>query len=128
MTLLYSIIVFIIVIAVLLTAKKKISKGNNVTIEEFISAVRADSHLSILDVRNPDELEGPLGKINASINIPSGELTARIGELEPVKKNTIYVICRSGARSLMASRFLSGKGFKVKNVTGGMKAYRSNVK
>jgi hypothetical protein len=35
----------------------------------------------VLDVRQPDELRGPLGQVGGAVNIPIGELASRLGEL-----------------------------------------------
>jgi rhodanese-related sulfurtransferase len=82
-----------------------------------------DSNLVILDVRTPSELTGPLGKIDNVINIPVQVLSNRISELENYKNNNIAVICRSGNRSVFATKLLIENGFKAKNVIGGMISY-----
>jgi rhodanese-related sulfurtransferase len=76
----------------------------------------------ILDVREPIELavEG----IPGALNIPLGQLRARLNELP--KDKVIHVICRSGQRAYLANRVLSQHGFKTKNVAGGMLSYAHN--
>jgi rhodanese-related sulfurtransferase len=98
------------------------------TINELINAIETDSSLIILDVRMPEELTGPLGKIDNVINIPVQQLEKRIGELEIYKDRTIAVICRSGVRSASAQRFLAGMGFNAYNVEGGMVQFRIDEK
>jgi rhodanese-related sulfurtransferase len=83
-----------------------------------------DPDLLILDVRNPDELKGPLGKIDNVINIPIQYLEDRLDELKNYKDREIAVICRSGNRSYHGTVLLNSKGFKAKNVVGGMIEYR----
>lgn len=59
-------------------------------------------------------------------NIPLGDLPHRLDELEDFKNEEIIVHCRSGARSGNAKNFLESRGFsKVRNVLGGILAYRS---
>src|SRR6266571_337547 len=53
--------------------------------------------LQIVDVRQPDEYAGPLGRIRGSTLIPLGELPARAKELSPDRP--VVAVCRSGARS-----------------------------
>jgi glyoxylase-like metal-dependent hydrolase (beta-lactamase superfamily II)/rhodanese-related sulfurtransferase len=80
----------------------------------------------IVDVREPDEFEGPLGRIPDAISIPLGELNARAGEL--AKDRPVVTVCRSGARSAQASLMLQKLGFKdVANLAGGMLRWRTEV-
>lgn len=72
----------------------------------------------ILDVREELELIG--GKFDNSINIPLSELRKRYNELPKDKK--IWTYCAVGLRGYIASRFLSQKGYKVKNLAGGIKS------
>ncbi|MCB0749784.1 MAG: rhodanese-like domain-containing protein, partial [Ignavibacteriae bacterium] len=64
-----------------------------------------------------------LGQIKGVINIPVQVLSQRINELDKYKDKNIAVICRSGNRSVMATKIMQAKGFKAKNVLGGMQAY-----
>jgi rhodanese-related sulfurtransferase len=96
----------------------------NLSIEKFKEELKNDKQLIVLDVRNPDELGGTLGKIDGVINIPVQELEQRLGELKDYKDKEIAVICRSGNRSAKATEILIENGFDAKNVLGGMKAFR----
>lgn len=105
------------------------STVKNISVNEFRQQIRGDSNLVILDVRTPEELTGPLGKINGVINIPVQQLDKRIDELNKYKNQEIAVICRTGHRSAMAAKILAANGFtKVENVEGGMTAYRQDQK
>jgi len=98
---------------------------NNITVKELKTQIKENHDLVILDVRNPQELVGPLGKIDGVINIPVQELEKRIGELNKYKNKEIAVICRTGHRSGIATKILLKHGFtKVENVEGGMSAFR----
>ncbi len=70
----------------------------------------------ILDVREPIELA--VENIPGALNIPLGQLRARLGELP--RDREIHVLCRSGQRAYSATRILLQNGFKVKNISGGM--------
>lgn len=70
----------------------------------------------LLDVREDDEWAA--GYAPGARHIPLGELGARVAEIP--QDETIYVICRSGGRSVRAARALAGAGFKTVNVAGGM--------
>jgi rhodanese-related sulfurtransferase len=110
------------------SAKPNLDKSNSISVNKFKQMMKDDKSLIILDVRNPDELTGPLGKIDGSINIPLKELESRIGELDPYKDKTIAVICKVGIRSASAQKILTKHGFRSKNVEGGMEEYRKNEK
>ncbi|MDO4255276.1 MAG: rhodanese-like domain-containing protein [Kocuria sp.] len=73
----------------------------------------------ILDVR--EDFEWEAGHIPGAQHIPLGELSERYGEV-PVDQD-VYVICRSGGRSLRATSFLAESGFDPINVLGGMGAW-----
>ncbi|MDP4175161.1 MAG: rhodanese-like domain-containing protein [Bacteroidota bacterium] len=94
------------------------------SISELKNAIKNDTSLIILDVRNPEELKGPLGSLDNIINIPVQDLQSRIGELEKYKNKNIAVICRTGHRSAKAQKILSEHGFSSKSVSGGMTEYR----
>jgi rhodanese-related sulfurtransferase len=94
-----------------------------ITVTELQQKIQSDSNLVILDVRTPEELTGPLGHIEGVINIPIQVLEKNLSKLEKYNNQEIYIICRSGNRSGVATKMLAGKGFKVKNVLGGMKNY-----
>jgi len=82
-------------------------------LEEHAAAVQ------ILDVREPDEVIGPLGSIDKAIRIPLAQLGERSGELS--KDRPIVAVCRAGGRSAQATVILQRKGFeKVANLAGGM--------
>jgi len=70
----------------------------------------------VLDVR--EQWEYDEGHVPGAMLIPLGELTERIGELDPARP--VAIICHSGSRSQSAGAFLSQKGFQtVYNVVGG---------
>jgi len=70
----------------------------------------------ILDVREPFELA--VEDIEGAVNIPLGQLRARLDELP--RDKTIQVICRSGQRAYYATRLLLQQGFDARTVSGGM--------
>ena len=75
--------------------------------------------VQVVDVRERDEFEGPMGRIPGSLWIPLGELAARSAEL--AKDRPVVAVCRSGSRSAYAVVMLSKAGFpNVANLAGGM--------
>jgi glyoxylase-like metal-dependent hydrolase (beta-lactamase superfamily II)/rhodanese-related sulfurtransferase len=77
------------------------------------------SELTILDVRSPEELQGPDGFISGSLNIPLPELEQRRQEIPSGKP--LVVVCHSGSRSALATQQLLKEGFsEVANLRGGL--------
>jgi rhodanese-related sulfurtransferase len=100
------------------------NQSSSITMKEFKERLATDKNLVILDVRTPEELAGPLGKIDNAINIPIQNLEQRIDELKSYKDKEILVICRTQNRSAVAINILQSKGYKAKNVLGGMTEFR----
>ena len=69
----------------------------------------ADQALVVLDVRTPAEFAE--GHVPGAINIPNGELAARVAELADAKGRDIVVYCRSGVRAAQALDVLDKAGF-----------------
>ena len=89
----------------------------NVSVQDLANA--EDGFL--LDVREPWEFAQ--GHAPGATLIPLGELAGRIDELPD--DTPIYVICRSGNRSLTASDILVAAGKQdVRNVQGGILAWQ----
>lgn len=100
------------------------SKTRDITVEQLKDKMKTDTSLVVLDVRTPEELKGPLGKIDGAVNIPVDQLENRIAEVEKFKGKDVAVICRSGHRSKRAQGILDSHGIKALNVLGGMTEYR----
>src|SRR2546428_1450218 len=82
------------------------------------------ANIQIVDVREADEFNGPLGRIHGAKLIPLGQLVARAGEL--AQERPVVAVCRSGARSAHASVLLQRAGFnEVANLAGGMLRWRA---
>ena len=87
--------------------------------EEWIGKQPSERPL-LLDVRNPDERAAVA--VDGSINIPLPELRQRLEEISPAQE--VWVYCGVGQRGYYASRILSQRGYRVKNVSGGITTYR----
>jgi sulfur-carrier protein adenylyltransferase/sulfurtransferase len=78
-----------------------------------------------IDVREPAEFEGMLGRLPGSELVPLGTLPAA-AESWP-RAQPLLLICRSGGRSMMAARMLAEQGFTtLHNLEGGMLAVRES--
>lgn len=86
--------------------------------DEFKQGVPEGTFL--LDVRSDEERKA--GDIPGSVHIPLPQLRARIGELP--KDREIIVSCQSGQRSYFACRFLSQRGYRVRNLAGSYRTWK----
>lgn len=82
-------------------------------------AAALDEGAPLLDVRMPDEYEG--GHVPGALLVPLPELQQRLADV-PVG-DPLYVICRSGMRSMNACKVLAEGGRSVVNVAGGTLAW-----
>ena len=82
--------------------------------------------LRLVDVREPHELDGPLGHVEEAENIPLLRIVASPNEFEP--DTPVVLICRSGRRSSQAAEVLRCAGVRaVASVEGGMLAWNLDV-
>ena len=102
-----------ILLAVLLLAGCAVQPAEGgyrqISMEEAISIMEAETGYLILDVRTPEEFAER--HIPGAVNIPNETIgTAEIPEL-PDKDQMILVYCRSGNRSVQASEKLAALGY-----------------
>jgi len=91
----------------------------SVTPERAITLLaQNDDNISLLDVRSPKEFQS--GHLTGATLIPLGKLEESLDKLAPLKGKTILVYCRSGMRSIAASRILQKHGFHPVNIKGGI--------
>lgn len=79
--------------------------------------------VQIVDCREPQEWFA--GHIEGSTHIPLEELLAgATGELDAGQPTV--VVCRSGARSEVATLMLQARGFDVANLVGGLQSWAAS--
>jgi adenylyltransferase/sulfurtransferase len=94
------------------------------TPEMLASRLNGDQPPLLLDVRDPHELQ--ISSLPGAMNIPLGQLPARLAELDPARE--IVVFCRTGSRSERAAILLASSGFaQVHNLQGGINAWARSV-
>lgn len=72
----------------------------------------------LLDVREPEEWA--VGHAPGAVHLPLGQIDQAP---ELVDGKEVFAICRSGRRSLEATRHLKAVGIEARNVAGGMQAW-----
>ncbi len=87
---------------------------NEISVNELTTLVENGS--LVVDVREPDEYES--GHIPGAILVPLSTVLSNTSEFE--SDETVYVVCRSGGRSMQACEVLHEVGVSnVVNVAGG---------
>lgn len=90
-------------------------------VESVAARLEAGEDIYLLDVRNPDELEEH-GMIAGAINIPIGDLEARLSEV-PTDK-TIVTYCMRGGRASQAAEILREAGYTAPIEYGGITEWK----
>lgn len=99
-------------------------KKYEITPKELAEQFKNGAQVKLIDVREPHELA--ISRIEGSIDIPLGEVAARLSELDTA--NEYVVMCRVGGRSAKAVELMLAAGFgKVKNLVGGINAWAEQV-
>jgi glyoxylase-like metal-dependent hydrolase (beta-lactamase superfamily II)/rhodanese-related sulfurtransferase len=81
--------------------------------------------VEILDVREPEEFDGPLGHIEGARLVPLGELADKAEGLP--RDRPIVAVCRAGGRSARATQILAKAGLpQSANLSGGMLRWRAD--
>lgn len=88
-------------------------------VDVHTAAARCADGALLLDVRETDEWVA--GHAQGATWIPMSEISERHIELPP--DSDIYVICRSGGRSLRVAEALTAWGYTAHNVDGGSLAW-----
>ena len=95
-----------------------------IDVQQLKTRLDQPSPFILLDVREPSEIE--IGNIEQSIFIPLGDLSERIGELDPGAE--IVVLCKTGGRSAKALSILNESGFtNACHVKGGISAWAEDI-
>lgn len=86
--------------------------------KKAITLIKNDPNVALLDVRTLKEYKNQ--HLKNAIHIPVQKLTANLDMLKDDKNKRIIVYCRSGNRSIKASRLLEENDFTPINVKGGI--------
>jgi molybdopterin/thiamine biosynthesis adenylyltransferase/rhodanese-related sulfurtransferase len=96
----------------------------DITPTELAAQLKSGGRLTLVDVREPHELE--ISHIDGTHNIPLGQLAMRSAELK--SQDETVLICKTGVRSTRALHILLGAGFrKLHNLKGGVNGWAREV-
>jgi rhodanese-related sulfurtransferase len=95
-----------------------------ITPEDVKSKLDGGEYFTLLDCREPWEYQ--TARIDRAVNIPMGEIPARVQELDPDQH--IVVLCHHGVRSMNVTAWLRQQGFdKVQSMAGGIDAWSRRI-
>ena len=99
--------------------------GKKKSIDSAIEEYKGTEGALLLDVREADEYRS--GHIPEAVNVPLSTLKNAIAGVTPDQDKTLFVYCRSGARSRKAADILKTMGYgMVKNI-GGINSYKGVI-
>ena len=92
-----------------------------------LKALLENDNIQLLDIRTPDEIK--LGFIDKAkfANFFDDDFVQQVSTKFNIEK-PIYIYCRSGNRSVKASKLLIPKGYNVINVLGGYNKWQAEHK
>ena len=90
----------------------------SISAKQAIHLLENDDNVTLLDVRTIQEYKS--GHLRDATLIPVQALSENLGMLKQDKNKKIIVYCRTGSRSVSASRILEENGFTPLNVKGGI--------
>jgi len=97
--------------------------------KELKQHLDAGDDVVVIDVRTAGEYAGRGGHIPGSVNVPLGDLAARVGardrDLAQLKDHPVFVHCAGELQGSRAARVLRDAGFNdVSVMKGGFRAWR----
>ena len=102
----------------------RVRRASRMTAAEYESRKGDIEGLQLVDIRNPGEIA--LGVIPGAVDLPVGQMPARLEELDPKAPTVVY--CAGGYRSSVAASVLRQKGFEdVSDIMGGYTAWTELV-
>ena len=91
--------------------------AEEITVDQLV--IERERGATVIDVREVDEyIEAHVPGVRL---VPLGTIPDALDAL--LRDETLYVICRSGARSLRAAELLAANGFDAISVAGGTMAW-----
>lgn len=119
-------LVLILIVFISLTSCKTENETfKNINITELKSALLKDKNIQLLDVRTPQECSKGTIQNAKEINVTASNFEQKaIKQLDKTKP--VYIYCRSGGRSRIASRILAKNGYDVYNIDGGYMSWLDN--
>lgn len=113
--------IYILILIIFFTSCIKDVNGVvDITIVELKEVIERENEIQLLDVRLSSETNKGMILNAIHVNLLSNDFESKVIDVLD-KEKPVYVYCRSGSRSKIASKVLLDKGYEVFNVKGGYK-------
>lgn len=113
--------IYILILIIFFTSCIKDVNGVvDITIVELKEVIERENEIQLLDVRLSSETNKGMILNAIPVNLLSNDFESKVIDVLD-KEKPVYVYCRSGSRSKIASKVLLDKGYEVFNVKGGYK-------
>ena len=112
------VLILVSILAIAMSCKSKNEGVKDITVEDLQVVLKNEADIQLLDVRTPPEWAHGIIKNATEINVTSdGFKEQALKKLDKTKP--VYIYCRSGGRSKIASEMLWKEGFETYNILGG---------
>ncbi|HEY0867532.1 MAG TPA: TSUP family transporter [Fimbriimonas sp.] len=105
------------------TTEKTMNLRQDITPEQLAADLKSPNPPLLVDVR--EEEERSISRLPNDLHIPMHEISGRLGELD--RSSEIVLYCRTGNRSGIVADALASKGYRVRNLAGGINAWARRV-
>jgi rhodanese-related sulfurtransferase len=83
--------------------------------------MRDSPQMLVLDLRTPQQFNGPTGHVREAKNIPVSRLPYRLLEILPFREDTIFIYCDNDPCTEQGAKILAASGFEyVVGMAGGI--------
>ncbi|WNW01465.1 rhodanese-like domain-containing protein [Tenacibaculum sp. HL-MS23] len=115
-----------LILTIIMSCASKEDGVKDISINDLQVVLKNNENVQLVDVRTPEEwVEGTI-KNAIEINVTGSDFEKKaLAKLDKTKP--VYIYCRSGGRSKIASELLLKKGFQPYNVLGGYKAWEKEI-
>lgn len=115
--------VFLFLVFSLVSCQAQKETYKSISMNEFMLIYKNKKNIQILDVRTPEEHQQGVIKGAILNNVFEANFIAQANK-DLAKDKPVYVYCRSGRRSVTATKMLQKEGFaNVINIEGGYHAW-----
>ncbi|CAM1334101.1 rhodanese-like domain-containing protein [Tenacibaculum aestuariivivum] len=112
-----------LILTLIISCASSTNEIKDITVNDLQLVLKNNKNTQLVDVRTPDEWAEGVIENAIKINVTATDFES-ISLQKLDKEKPVYIYCRSGGRSKIASEILSKKGFHCYNVLGGYMAWK----
>ena len=96
-------------------------------VDELKEKIADGENITILDIREADEVSATADPIPGAQNMPMGKVFTEAAKGNLLKDQEIVAVCKTGGRCDIVARELNNKGFSIEVLEGGIEAWNKNI-